>query len=114
MALSPNFRVQESPPFSKVAVDFAGPLYAKGLKGKTRISPYFSCCVTRALHLELVEDLTAQSFLRCLRRFTSRRGTPGLIVTDNAKTFKAAAKSIDRIFRNKIFSMSWSQEEMEI
>ncbi|XP_065068786.1 uncharacterized protein LOC135694057 [Rhopilema esculentum] len=99
----PNFRVQESPPFSKVGVDFAGPLYVKGLKGKTHKTyiALSSCCVTRALHLELVEDLTAQSFLRCLRRFTARRGTPELIVSDNAKTFKAAAKSINRIFRNK-------------
>ena len=58
-------------------------------------------CFTRALNLELVEDLTAQSFLRCLRRFTARRGTLGLIVSDNAITFKAAAKSIYCIFRNK-------------
>ena len=50
MAPSPNFRVQESPPFSKVAVDFAGPLYVKGLKGKTRkkyIALFFMLCNTR-------------------------------------------------------------------
>ena len=113
MAPLPNFRVQESPPFSKVGVDFAEPLYVKGLKGKTRkmYITLFSCCVTRALHLELVEDLTAQSFLRCLRRLTARRGTPELIVSDNAK--KAAAKSINRIFRNKDVQREFESRRIE-
>ena len=52
----------------------------------------FSCCVTRAIHLDLTTDLSATAFIRCLRKFAARRGTPSLIVSDNAKTFKAASK----------------------
>ena len=80
MASLPEFRVRESFPFSKVEVDFAGPLYVKG-KTKEMNKMYialFTCCVTRAVHLELVEDLTSQTFRRALRRFSSRRGTPAL------------------------------------
>ena len=29
----PDFRVNAAPPFSKIGVDFAGPLYCKGQKG---------------------------------------------------------------------------------
>ena len=90
MASLPEFRVRESFPFSKVGVDFAGPLYVKD-KTKEMNKVYialFICCVTRAVHLELVEDLTSQTFRRALRRFSSRRGTPALIVSDNAKTFR--------------------------
>ena len=58
----------------------------------------FTCCVTRAVHLELVEDLTSQTFRRALRRFSSRRGTPALIVSDNAKTFRATQKALKRLF----------------
>jgi hypothetical protein len=61
------------------SVDFAGPLYVK--QGKSMRKVYialFSCCVTRALHLELVEDMFAQTFRRCLRRFTAARGNPSL------------------------------------
>ena len=47
-------RVHEAPPFSRVGVDFAGPLNVKG---------------SRALHLELVDDLSAHTFRRALRRF---------------------------------------------
>ena len=59
---------------------------------------HFSCCVTRAIHLELVRDLTAETFLCSFRRFVARRGAPSLIVSDNAKTFKASEKAIRRLF----------------
>ena len=92
----PDFRVREAAPFSKVGVDFAGPLFIKGTNGsmnKVYIA-LFSCCVTRAVHLDLVEDLSASAFLRCFRKFTARRGTPSLMISDNAKTFKATAKTL--------------------
>ena len=56
--------------------------------------------MTRALHLDLVEDLSTPTFLRCLRKFTARRGTPSLIVSDNAKTFKGAEKEMRTLFRH--------------
>ena len=46
------------------------------------------------VHLELVPDLSTPAFLRSLKHFTSRRGLPSKIVSDNSKTFKAAAKAI--------------------
>ena len=90
----PDFRVNAAPPFSKIGVDFAGPLYCKGQKG-SMIKTYivlFTCCLTRAIHLELVTDMNTSSFLNCFKRFATRRGTPNLVVSDNAKTFKAMQK----------------------
>uniref|UniRef100_A0A1X7TM94 DUF5641 domain-containing protein n=1 Tax=Amphimedon queenslandica TaxID=400682 RepID=A0A1X7TM94_AMPQE len=43
----------------------------------------FTCCIARTVHLKLVWDMTAQAFNRALKRFTSRRGLPFLIVSDN-------------------------------
>jgi hypothetical protein len=37
-----------------------------------------------------VPDLSAQAFVRGLRRFIGRRGAPHLIISDNAKTFHAS------------------------
>ena len=99
-----EFSVNPAPPFSKVGVDFAGPMYVKG-RGKQLKKVYvclFSCCVTRALHLDLVEDLSNPTFLRCLRKFTARKGTPTLIVSDNAKTFKGAEREIRTLFRHPL------------
>ena len=97
----PEFRVRQSLPFSKVGVDFAGPLYIKeGKETKKVYITLWTCCVTRAVHLDLVRSLTTAHFMRCLNRFTSRRGRPTLIVSDNAKTFKAAAKLVRNMMIN--------------
>ena len=98
----PEFRVNLAPPFSRVGVDFAGPMFVKG-RGNQLKKVYvclFSCCVTPALHLDKVEDLSTPTFLRCLRKFTARRGTPYLIVSDNAKTFKGADKEMRTLFQH--------------
>ena len=89
----PSFRVSDDLAFSKVGVDFAGPLYVKNIyesKGevfKCYIA-LFTCASTRAIHVELVPDLTASSFIRVLKRFFGRRGLPNLFISDNGKTFK--------------------------
>ena len=88
----PTFRVNKAPPFSNSAVNFAGPFYVRNWgvsKGNKVWICLFTCCVTRAVHLELVLDLSAVTFIRCLKRFTARSGLPRKIVSDNAKTFKA-------------------------
>ena len=48
--------------------------------------------------MELVPDLVAGTFIRCFKCFISRRGIPKLIVSDNAKTFNSASKSLSALF----------------
>ena len=96
----PEFRVTEQPPFMYTGVDFAGPLYIKtqGLVNMSKVwLCLFTCCVTRAVHLHIVPDLTTDSFLRCFKRFTARRGIPHKMISDNGKTFKATAKGISAV-----------------
>lgn len=77
-AVHPGFRVKEAPPFSRVGIDFAGPLYVKEKTGQMSKAyvKIFSCCVTQAVYLESVEDLSAEAFRHCLRKFAARRGMP--------------------------------------
>jgi hypothetical protein len=94
----PSFRVEEAPPFSYTGIDFAGPLYVKCDGGMTKVwICLYTCCVVRAVHLDLVPDLTTPAFIRSLKRFTARRGLPCKILSDNGKTFKAAAKAIHAV-----------------
>ena len=89
--------------FVYTAVDYAGPLYLKRTKDSEEVKVWislFTCCVTRAVHLELVSELSAVAFIRCLKRFTARRGVPQRIVFDNARTFKAAAKAIESMMNH--------------
>ena len=103
MAALPDLRVRQSAPFSKVGIDFAGPLFVKSKTGEMVKSYFalFTCCVTRTVHLDLVADLTVTTFLRCLRRFTARRGTLSLIISDNAMTFNESAKVIKQLYDNE-------------
>lgn len=71
-----------------------------GSKQKTYIRLY-TCASTRATHLELTEDVSVRTFLLAFRRFTSRRGVPTRLLSDNAKTFKAAAKEVKLISRSE-------------
>jgi hypothetical protein len=65
-----EFRVKETPAFSKVGVDFAGPLYAKKVEAMVKVYiALFTCCVSRAICLDLVRSLNASTFMNCLRRF---------------------------------------------
>ena len=50
----------------------------------------FTCAVTRALHLELVDSMSLADTMLSLRRFVGRRGLPSIMYSDNAKSFDAA------------------------
>ena len=41
---------------------------------------------------DIVPNMSTQTFICSLKRFAARRGLPRMIVSDNGKTFKAAAK----------------------
>ena len=96
----PETRVTDVPAFTHVGVDFAGPLFTKTTRGtaKTYIC-LFTCATSRAIHLELLPDLSSEAFIRGLQRFAGRRGTPASITSDNAKTFKRANKDLAQLFK---------------
>ena len=97
----PAFRVQEQPPFTFTGVDYAGPLYIRSREANKTWICLFTCCVTRAVHLELVTDMSADSFIRYLKRFAARRGMPKKILSDNGKSFKAAAVFLKGVFKDQ-------------
>ena len=75
-------------------------------KGHTRkpviIKSYlavFVCFSTKAIHLEVVSDLTTEAFLACLRRFISKKGCPSTIQSDNGSNFKGAKNDLQELYR---------------
>ena len=97
----PTFRVREGPAFIYTGVDFAGPLHVRGYETSTQVwICLFTCYVTRAVHLDVVADQSTETFLRCLKRFSARRGLPAKFISDNGKTFKAAAKYLRTVFKD--------------
>ena len=84
----PIRRVNDAAVFEVTGVDFAGPVFLRGLqKGGICL---FTCAVYRAIHLELVTSLSTKEFISCLRRFIGRRGRPSIMYSDNGRNFVGA------------------------
>ncbi|XP_055589427.1 uncharacterized protein LOC129741706 [Uranotaenia lowii] len=99
----PAERVTIASAFLKVGVDYCGPFFvsypnrrAKPVKCYVAV---FVCLSTKAVHLELVMDLTTQAFLGALRRFVGRRSKPELVMCDNATTFVGASRELKELMR---------------
>ena len=113
----PSDRVIPQTPFSVVGIDFTGPLYVyQNDDCKKMYICLFTCSTTRAVHLELVYDLSCESFIKSFRRFISIRGLCTTIYTDNAKTFKKAHKDLSQclnIFENERFKEMVEEQGIE-
>ena len=84
-------RVSEMDPFQVTGVGFTAALYVQAPGGECKAYIcLFTCAVSRAVHLEIVTDLTVDNFLQAFRRFVVRRSLPQLFISDNGSTFLAA------------------------
>ena len=97
-------RTEKCFPFEFIDTDYAGPTYYKTKnKKKSVLKAYillFSCSVTRAVHIELVSNLTTIEFIKSFKRLILWRGKPKIVYSDNAKTFKAGVKWLANISRD--------------
>ena len=97
----PEERLKPSPPFFRTSLDLFGPFFVKDtVKRRITRKVYgviFNCMVSRAIHLELVEGYDTQSFLVSFKRFTSIRGFPGYIHSDNGSQLVAANKELQEM-----------------
>ncbi|XP_055848210.1 uncharacterized protein LOC129913509 [Episyrphus balteatus] len=101
MGALPAPRVNLTRPFTHVGIDYAGPIQlkmsthrnAKHYKGYFCI---FVCMATKAIHIEVVSDLTSMAFIAALKRFVSRRGLCSDIYSDCGTNFKGGKVKLDR------------------
>ena len=87
----PQERVELSPPFTHVGVDTFGHFIVKERRSELkRWCIVFSCMYSRAIHIEVVNDLSTDSFLQALRRLQSIRGPVTTIFSDAGTNFMGA------------------------
>lgn len=104
MSNLPENRIKFSLPFETTGVDYAGPFQVlnkpgRGAKLYKCYLVIFVCFSTKAVHLEVVTNLTTEHFLLCLKRFTSRRGIPHDLYSDNGSTFIGARNELKELGR---------------
>ncbi|GFV90510.1 integrase catalytic domain-containing protein [Trichonephila clavipes] len=92
MSNLPYEGVNMAPPFSITGLDLGGPYFVtymhqrKGVLNKIYVCVCI-CFVTRAIHLEILSDLTSDAIIATLQKFMSRRGKCSKSFTKNATNF---------------------------
>lgn len=118
MADLPACRVSECRVFAHTGIDYAGPLRVtlsrrRGQHSQKAWVALFVCMQTRALHIELVSDLTSETFLAAFKRFISRRGPVSCLYSDNATTYVGAKTQLNELYsflQSSSFKSSFSNE----
>ncbi|XP_036342706.1 uncharacterized protein LOC118751986 [Rhagoletis pomonella] len=97
----PSTRVTPARPFINSGVDFCGPFWVhfkiRGKKPQKAYVAVFCCFATKAVHLELVSDLTTDALFGALKRFISRRGHCQNVYCDNATNFVGAKNHLSEL-----------------
>lgn len=101
----PKVRVTPARPFSSSGCDYAGPFTVKPhrLRRIQHVKIYlciFICMATKAVHLETVTDLSSESFIATLTRFSCRRGLPESLFTDCGTVYIGADRQLKNIFED--------------
>ncbi|XP_063446815.1 uncharacterized protein LOC134726347 [Mytilus trossulus] len=96
MADLPTDRIEPTPPFTNVGVDAFGPwsvIHRRtrgGCSNSKRWAILFTCLTTRAIHIEIVEEMSSSAFINALRRFIAIRGKVSVFRSDRGSNFIGA------------------------
>lgn len=108
MADLPADRLKSNdPPFTRVGMDFFGPVEVK--QGRSMVKRYgvvFTCLAVRAIHIEKADSLDTDSCIAAIRRFIARRGQVQLIRSDNGTNIVGAQRELRKAIE------SWNQAKI--
>ena len=107
-------RIQQSLPFKFTGIDFTGALYERGNGSETKAYIcLFTCAVSRAVHLQIVTDLTVECFLQAFGCFSGRRSILHLVLSDNASTFLSASEELTTLFSSPTLTEALARTGVE-
>ncbi|XP_073728111.1 uncharacterized protein [Misgurnus anguillicaudatus] len=92
----PTERVEPSSPFTYCGMDCFGPFMTKeGRKQHKRYGLLLTCFCSRAIHIEMLEDMSTDAFINALRCFIAIRGTVRQIRCDQGTNFIGAKNELN-------------------
>ncbi|XP_058505077.1 uncharacterized protein LOC131472187 [Solea solea] len=102
MSELPSERSEPAAPFELTALDLFGPYVVRDtVKRRTKMKVWgvvFSCMASRALHADIVEDLSTDGFLKAYQRFTALRGHPRKLWSDQGTNFVGAKPALKELY----------------
>ncbi|CAM4471325.1 unnamed protein product [Leuciscus chuanchicus] len=116
MADLPPERATPAAPFEFTTVDLFGPFLVKDdIKKRVSMKVWgviFSCMASRAIHADLVNTMSTESFLMAYQRFTAIRGHPRKIWSDPGTNFIGAKPVLRELYQFLDAQNRTSIEEM--
>ena len=97
MSTLPEVRLEQSPPFSHIGCDCFGPYTVK--EGRRTLKKYgllVTCLACRAIHVEILDDMTTDAFINALRCVIAIRGNVQTIRCDRGSNFTGAAREFNQ------------------
>lgn len=100
MADLPSDRITQAQPFTYVGVDVFGSWSVVthrtrgGQASNKRWAVLFTCLTIRAVHIELVEEMSSSAFINALRRFVAFRGNVIELRSDRGTNFIGATDDL--------------------
>ena len=102
MGILPSVRSHAYVAWDSIGTDFTGPFQIMATKNQLATRAYcilFCCQITRAVHTEVVTDMTTNTFLLAFRRLVSLKGVPSYIQSDNSRTYTSSNKKLAQLYR---------------
>ncbi|KAJ8011820.1 hypothetical protein DPEC_G00062230 [Dallia pectoralis] len=103
MADLPLERTGPAAPFEFTTMDLFGPYEVKDeVKKRTRLRVWgivFCCMASRAIHTDVVSDMSSEGFLLAYQRFTSLRGHPRKLWSDPGTNFVGARPALEKLHK---------------
>lgn len=100
MADLPEDRMETAPPFTYCGMDCFGPFYVReGRKELKRYGLILTCMCSRAVHIEMLDDLTTDAFINALRSFIAIRGNVRQLRSDQGTNFVGARREFTKALK---------------
>ena len=118
MADLPPERTEMQPVFYNSGMDVFGPFMIK--RGRSEIKRYgllFTCLYSRAIHVELLDDLSADCFLNALRCFLVLRGVVKTIFCDQGSNFIGGSNELKQAMtelNNEALQVFLAKKQIEL
>ena len=107
MGQLPAVRVEHSAPFTHFGIDCFGPFHLNGRCTKLlRYGLRFTCMYSRAVHLEVLDNMSTDSFINALRCFLCIRREVHSMYCDNGTNFVRVNNEFVKLLTHRLIPHS--------
>ena len=106
----PKHRVDMIRPYKHTGLDYTGHIYVR--QNNKDVKMYlliFTCLSIRAIHIELVPDMSTNQFVLALVRFVNLYGIPSHIYSDNDRSIVAGANLVSHVLASSEFKENFDK-----